>query len=167
MLARLARFSFRRRAIMVFAIWLPVLVALNALSSAVGTDYRTEFNMPNSESKLVQDAFNDIGNEEDAGFPAQIVFSAAQGNTDPAVQTAMTTLFEQIDALDGVKVVSPYAPDGAQQNSPADAPTNSFGYDVSFAQLTISERDQAGFMSLADDIQELGAEVNVPGLSID
>ncbi|MDO8390439.1 MAG: MMPL family transporter [Actinomycetota bacterium] len=167
MLARLARFSFRHRFIMVFAIWLPVLVALNAVSSGLGTDYHTEFNMPNSESKLVQDAFNNIGNKEDAGFPAQIVFTAEQGNADPAVKAAMAVLFVQVDALDGVKVVSPYAPEGVQQNSPAASPTNSSGKDVSFAQLTISKRDQAGFKKLGDEIQALGAEVNVPGLSID
>ena len=167
MLARLARFSFRRRAVMVFAIWLPVLIGLNVLSSATGTDYHTEFNMPNSESKLVQDAFNNIGNKEDAGFPAQLVFTASQGNTDPAVVAAMTTFFEQVDALPGVKVVSPYAPDGAQQNSPKASPTNTFGQDVSFAQLTVSKRDEAGFKALAKDIQALGDKVQVPGLSID
>ena len=75
MLARLARFSYRRRWVMVFAIWLPLLVGLNAASSAVGTDYRTEFNLPSSESSRVQEVFNSIGSKEDAGFTGQIVFT--------------------------------------------------------------------------------------------
>ncbi|HNJ98188.1 MAG TPA: MMPL family transporter [Ilumatobacteraceae bacterium] len=167
MLARLARFSFRRRYLMVFAVWVPLLIALNAVSSAVGTDYHTEFNMPNSESKQVQDAFNKIGSKEDAGFPAQIVFTAAQGNDDPAVKAAMEAMFVEVDALEGVKVVSPYSPEGAQQNSAADSPTNKFGQDVSFAQLTVSKRDQAGFKQLAEDVQAIGDKVDVPGLEID
>ena len=80
MLARLARFSFRKRWIMVFAIWLPLLVGLNVVGGALGTDYHTDFNQPDSESKLVQEAFENVGNQEDAGFTAQIVFSAEQGN---------------------------------------------------------------------------------------
>ncbi|CAB4363074.1 MAG: MMPL family transporter [Actinobacteria bacterium] len=167
MLARLARFSFRHRVIMVFAVWLPVLVTLNVLSSSLGTDYHTEFSMPNTESKLVQDAFNNIGNKEDAGIQAQIVFTATQGNADPAVAAAMTAFFTKVDALPGVKVVSPYAAEGAQQNSPAANPANTFGQDVSFAQLTVSKRDQAAFKSLADQIEGIGQQVNVPGLSID
>lgn len=167
MLARIARFSFRRRYLMVFAVWLPLLIGLNALSSAVGTDYHTEFNMPNSESKQVQDAFNKIGSKEDAGFQAQIVFTAAQGNDDPAVKAAMEAMFQEVDALPGVKLVSPYSPEGAQQNSPATSDKNHFGQDVSFAQLTVSKRDQSGFKQLAADVEAIGDKVNVPGLEID
>ena len=102
MLARLARFSFRKRWIMVFAIWLPILIGLNALSGAVGTDYHTDFNQPDSESKQVQDAFTNSGNKEDAGFPASIVFTAPQGINDPDVQAAMDALFVKVDAIEGV-----------------------------------------------------------------
>ena len=85
MLARLARFSFRKRWIMVFAIWVPILVGLNVVSGVLGTDYHTDFNQPDSESKQVQDAFTNAGSKEDAGFPGSIVFTAEQGNNDPAV----------------------------------------------------------------------------------
>ncbi|MCA9851185.1 MAG: hypothetical protein KC461_11155, partial [Dehalococcoidia bacterium] len=88
MLARLARFSFRRNYLMIFAIWVPIVVGLSAVSGAVGTDYHTEFTQPDSESKKVGDAFEAIGNGDD-GFPAQIVFTAAQGNEDPEVMAAM------------------------------------------------------------------------------
>jgi len=169
MLARLARFSFRRRAIMVFAIWLPVLIGLNVLSSTLGTNYHTEFGMPNTESKIVQDAFTKIGNKEDAGIQAAIVFTAPQGTDDPAIVTAMSAFFAEVEALEGVKVVSPFVPEGAQQNSLAENPTNTFGQDVSFAQLTVSKRDQSEFQSLAEEIEALGKDVQagVPGLEID
>ena len=166
MLARLAHFSFRRRWIMVFAIWLPVLLVLNIASSAAGTNYHTEFNQPDSESTRVQDIFSSIGQKEEAGYPGQIVFTAEQGNDDPEVQAAMTAMFEQVDALPGVKLVSPYSPEGARLNSPADSVTNTLGHDVSFAQLTISKRDQAQFKELATQIQDIGDQVSVPGITI-
>ncbi len=191
MLARLARFSYRRKYVMIFAIWLPIMVGLSVASGAVGTDYHTEFSQPDSESKKVGDAFEALGRGDD-GFPAQIVFTAKQGNLDPAVQAAMTGLFEQVDALrmdgndvltadevaalpadkqatltDPVKVVSPYSEEGAQQTRPADAPSNTTGQDVSFAQLTVARVDQATTQRLADEIQLLGEKVDIPGLQVE
>ena len=52
-LARIARFSFRKRWLMVFAIWLPLLVGLSAISGALKTDYHTDFTQPDSESKRI------------------------------------------------------------------------------------------------------------------
>ncbi len=160
MLARLARFSFRKRWIMVFAIWLPLLVVLNGVSGAVGTDYHTDFNLPNSDSKLVQEALSNIGSEEDAGFIAQIVFTSPGGTDDAAVKAAMEPFFAQVDALEGVKVVSPYSPEGAQFNS-AQEP-------ISFAQISYTNRSQADMISLADEIQDLGDQIDgPPGLTIE
>ncbi len=150
MLERLARFCYRRRWI-VLGIWVVLLVVLNMASGAIGTNYHTEFNQPDSESKQVQDALTAGGNKADAGFPASIVFSADQGNQDPAVKAAMTDLFDEVKALDGVNLTSPYDPEGAQLNSPAGSPNNTLGRDVSFAQLTITERDQAATQDFADD----------------
>ena len=123
MLARLARFAYRHRKLMVFGIWLPLLIIVNMLSSSIGTDYRSEFEMPNSESKRVQDAFSAAGNEEDAGYAAQIVFTAAQGTDDPAVVAAMTDMLTEVDAIETVKVISPYSPEGGQQISALHART--------------------------------------------
>jgi len=167
MLARLARFSFRKRWIMVFAIWLPLLVGLTVLGGAAGTDYRTDFNQPDSESKLVQEAFENVGDQEDAGFTAQIVFTAEQGNQDPAVQAALEALFTEVEALEDVKVVSPFSQEGASQNSPADSPANQLGQDVSFAQLSVTRLDQVKLQELGDDIVALGDKVSVPGLQIE
>ena len=167
MLVRLARFSFRKRWLMVFGIWLPLLIGLNVVGGAIGTDYRTDFNQPDSESKLVQEAFENVGSTEDAGFPAQIVFTADQGNSDPEVQAAMEALFLEVEAVDNVKLVSPFSADGARQNSPAGSPTNTLGVDVSFAQLTVSRLDQAATQAIGKEIIALGDKVNVPGLRIE
>ncbi len=159
MLVRLARFCFRRRRLVVFAIWLPILVGLSVVSGVIGSDFRTSFDFPASESKDVFDALERAGSEEDAGDVAQIVFTAPQGTQDPAVQAAMTGLFEQVEQLPGVKVTSPYTPEGAQFNS-ATQP-------VSFAQIAFSEREQAEYIELSEEIQGMAEGIDVPGLRIE
>ncbi|MCX6519993.1 MAG: MMPL family transporter [Actinobacteria bacterium] len=159
MLARLARWSFRRRKVMVFAIWLPLLIGLIAVSGAVGTNFSTSFDLPESESKEVIDVLEAVGSDEDAGDIAQIVFTAEQGTDDPAVVAAMTQLFERVEQLEGVKITSPYSPEGAQFNS-VTAP-------ISFAQIAYTMRDQAEWIALADEIQALADDIQVPGLTIE
>ena len=144
---------------MVFAIWLPVLIGVSVISGAIGTNYHTSFDLPDGESKQVLDALETSGNEEDAGDIAQIVFTAPQGTDDPAVVEAMTALFEKVDALEGVKVTSPYSPEGAQFNSETAS--------ISFAQLSFTTRDQAGYIELADEIQEFDNDIQVEGLDIE
>jgi RND superfamily putative drug exporter len=157
MLARLARWSFRRRRIMAFAIWLPVLIGLSAISGAVGSNYRTSFDPPESESKTVIDTLKAAQLDTAAGVRAQIVFTAPQGTQDPAVQEAMTAFFAKVDAIDGVDVS--YDPTSPQFNSQAKP--------ISFAELSVTQRDQAEFMDLSDEIQGLASDMNVPGLEIE
>jgi len=159
MLVRLARFSFRRRWIMVFAIWLPLLVALNALSGIIGSNFHTDFALPDSESKQVTDILTSGGQGERGGSAAQIVFTASQGTDDPQVRAAMEALFTQIATIPGLSVISPYSPEGAQFNS-ATAP-------ISFAQISLDVHGQSEQLALADKIKAMGAEVSVPGLRVE
>jgi putative drug exporter of the RND superfamily len=159
MLARLARWSFRRRRVMVFAIWVPLLIGLSVVSGAMGSDYRTSFTLPDSESKMVQEALQGIGNGEQAGMVAQIVFTAPQGTTDPAVVEAMNGLFDQVGQIPGVTVTSPYTPEGARFNSATEP--------ISFAQLSVTERDQQQMLALGNQIKEMGASIDVPGLRVE
>jgi RND superfamily putative drug exporter len=158
-LARLARFCFHKRWLVVFGIWLPLLIVLNGVSGAIGTDYHTDFTQPDSESKQVQDAFTRAGDKTQNGQPAQIVFTAPQGTQDPAVKAAMTTMLAGVAKLPGVKVVSPYEPAGAQFNSQTKP--------ISFADVSVAMRSQSDFLKLAKDVKALGAKVDVPGLRIE
>ena len=74
MLVRLTRFSYRRRWIMVFGIWLPLLLVLNTVSGFMGIDYHTDFTLPHSETQFVSDALVKSDDPEDAGYTAQIVY---------------------------------------------------------------------------------------------
>ena len=159
MLAALARFSFRKRWIMVFAIWLPLLIGLSAISGALKTDYHTDFTQPDSESKQVQDAFARAGDRTADGIPAQIVFTAPQGIQDAAVKDAMTAFFADVAKMPGIRVTSPYDELGAAQISATEP--------IAFADLSVGKRTQTEFMALADDIQARGDQVDVPGVTIE
>ena len=77
MLASLARACVRHRWI-VIGVWIALLVIISGISNAVGPDYRTDFVLPDSESKDVQDLL-EANNPERAGFSSQIVIQADQG----------------------------------------------------------------------------------------
>ena len=62
-----------------------LLVGVNIVAGAVGPDYRTDFALPDSESKEVQELL-EPNDPNRAGFAAQIVVRADQGVDDPAVR---------------------------------------------------------------------------------
>ena len=115
MLAKLARFCFRRRRIVLGA-WIALLLVSGFLQASPGADYRTEFGLPSSESErgftILKDNFGTSGG---GGFNGQFVFQAQQGVEDPAVKAAMEKFFATAGELKGVTVASPYSPEGAQQ----------------------------------------------------
>ena len=90
MLARLARFAYRRRRLMVFGIWLPVLVVISAVGGKAAS-YHPSFELPHSESRQVTDLLTSVNEANKGGAVAQIVFTAPQGTKDAAVSATMTT----------------------------------------------------------------------------
>lgn len=154
MLARLARFCVRRKWFVVFAIWVPLLVIVNALSAVSGSAFRTDFTPPDSESADVIDQLEAISPER-AGFTGQVVYRAEQGVDDATVVAAMTDLFDQIGELGGIEVISPYADEAVGQIN-ADRT-------IAFAQLNITDRDQTEFLELAESVKELDDPITEGG----
>jgi len=110
-LARVAQFSYRRRGLVVIA-WIAIIVGVSAVGwGALGPNFRTDFNLPASETRQVFDFLRERS-PSDGGFNGQIVFTAPQGVADPAVSESMQAVFERVDALEGVDVISPYADAG-------------------------------------------------------
>jgi putative drug exporter of the RND superfamily len=161
MLARLARWCVRRKWIVVFAIWLPMLIAVNAIASSAGPAFTTDFKFPDSESAEVFELLEPISQER-AGFNGQVVIKADQGVTDPAVQTGVEGLLVEIDELDGVEVISPYvAPGQVNENGT-----------IGFAQLNITDRGQEQFLEFAKQVQALDDDLvegtgAIPGLTLE
>jgi RND superfamily putative drug exporter len=158
MLQRLARTAYRRRR-RVVVIWIIALIGISVLANGIiGSDFNTDFNLPDSESRQVQDLLEER-NPNRAGFAGQIVFEAQQGVDDPEVRQAMEQLFAQVDEIAGVDVTSPYSAEGAGQISTR-AP-------IAFAELQVEDRSQSEFLNLSDEVQDLGDEISIDGLTIE
>jgi putative drug exporter of the RND superfamily len=82
MLKRLAEASFRRRRRVVL-FWILGIVVLGSVMGAVGTGYRSDFTLPDVESRqgidILDDRFGGLG----AGQVGSIVFEADVGVDDP------------------------------------------------------------------------------------
>ena len=119
MFARLGRWCFRHRWETVVG-WVVLLVGMTVVGQfVVGASFNGEFTIPASESS---EGFGVIGEyfpgQGSGGQVGNIVFKADQGVDDPEVVAQMTALFEDVDAIDGVSLTSPYSPFGAGQVNP-------------------------------------------------
>ena len=156
MLARLARTCVRHRWI-VIGTWLALLIGINAIAGAVGPDYRTDFTLPDSESKVVQDLL-EANDPNRAGFISQIVAKAEQGVDDPEVQATLEQIYDYSASQEGITVTSPY--DNPLQVS-ADGTIN-------FAQLDVADRGFEEVVALGEDIVEYADTLPpVEGLQIE
>ena len=156
MLAELARFSVRRRRLMVFGIWIPLLVAIGFASSLTGSDFATEFEIPASESNDVQTLL-EANSPARAGFSGEIVFATLNGVTSDEVRASMTELFSKVEALDGVTVTSPFDAPGQINQSETTA----------FASIDATIRSQTELIALGEEIRELGEPYEVGDLRIE
>ena len=156
MLAALARFSVRRRRLMVFGIWIPLLVAIGFASSLTGSDFATEFEIPASESNDVQTLL-EANSPARAGFSGEIVFATLNGVTSDEVRASMTELFSKVEALDGVTVTSPFDAPGQINQSETTA----------FASIDATIRSQTELIALGEEIRELGEPYAVGDLRIE
>ena len=157
LLARLARACVRHRWI-VIGTWLALLVGFNVIAAGVGPDYRTDFTLPDSESKQVQDAL-EATDPDRAGFTAQIVARSQNGFDDPDVRAALERVYAFAESQGDITVTSPY--DSPQQISQDGT--------IAFAQLDI--RDSRTFEELVDvgnEVIDFGDEqAAIDGLEIE
>jgi RND superfamily putative drug exporter len=157
LLEKIARACVRHRWIVIGS-WVAALVVINGIAGAVGPDYRTDFTLPASETKEVQQLL-EANSPDRAGFTAQIVFRAPQGVDDPEVQATMNEVFDYVSSLADVTVTSPY--DSPQQISQDGT--------IAFARLDIADtRTFTELTAVGDDIRAKGHQVNsVDGLQIE
>lgn len=158
MLVSLARFSVRHRRIMVFGIWIPLLLIVGMLSGKMGSDFSTQFELPQSEANDVQKLL-EANTPNKAGFSGEIVFASANGVNSDEVIAALTPFFEEVGALPGVTVTSPFTEATQGQINPAGT--------TGFASIDVSLRSQTELISLSEQIQDIGKEVNIDGLTLE
>ena len=156
MLAAIARFCVRRRLLVVFGLWIPLFIAVGVLTGAAGGNFHTDFVLPKSESREVQELLEAV-NPTTAGSSAQIVFKTAKPLTDATYQVPIDSFLEKVDQIEGIDVVSPYA-------NPRQVAQSGF---IGFARLEITNRSQADFDRVAGVITAIGDKVDVEGLQIE
>jgi RND superfamily putative drug exporter len=165
MIARLGSWCFRRRKTVVAA-WVVALVVFGAAMSAAGTETRSEFELPNVESRRGNDIFEEHFGGLGSGLTAPVVFHAEQGVTDPEIRRAMDGFFAEVDqmTIDGedVAIGSPYADRGDGQIA-AEGP---LAGQLAFAEVEVPEDiDQELAFDLGEDIRD--AAPDVEGLRVE
>jgi RND superfamily putative drug exporter len=156
-LAALARRCVRHRWIVIGA-WLALLVGVNIVAGAVGPDYRTDFVLPDSESKEVQELL-EANSPDRAGFTSQIVFKSESGFDDPEIQAQIEALLDHVVSQGDITVTSFY-------DSPAQVSEDGT---IAFAQVDIRDsREFEELLTVGEDIIEYGDEnVTADGLQVE
>ena len=115
MLKRLAAVCFRRRR-RVLLLWVLGIVVLGAVMGAVGSGYRSDFTLPDVESKRGIDILDDQFGGQGAGQVGNIVFAADNGVEDPEVRAVIEPFLAEVAGIEGVQSLeSPYTPGNERQ----------------------------------------------------
>ena len=164
--ARAGRWAAHHRRLVLVG-WIVLLVGSLGISSAVGTNYSTNFSLPGTESQRATDLLK-------RDFPAQsgdsdqIVVRAREGQiTDPATRTRVEHMLKEVAALPHVSgVVSPFSPAGAHAVS-ADG-------QIAFATINFDKRANVlpkasieNVISTAERARSNGLEVQLGGEAIE
>jgi RND superfamily putative drug exporter len=148
----------------VVGLWLAAIVAAFALAGIVGPSYDSSFSSQDSESTRGFETVAEFFPGATSQFVGQIVFQAEQGVDDPAVVAAMEEMFDVAAGIDGVTVISPFEPQGANQIAP--------GGDIAYAQLNLSDEiDQTEGSEIGVELRESipevdGLQVEIGGASL-
>jgi RND superfamily putative drug exporter len=106
-LSRIAGWAHRRRWRAV-ALWVAVLIAVTAASSAIGSDYHNDFSLPGTESQQAVDALSEQGSAR-AGDTVEIVMQDGDGLRDATARRQVESLVADVRELPRVAGVrSPY-----------------------------------------------------------
>lgn len=153
----LARWAFNHGRL-VIAAWVALLIGMNALAGAVGSAFSGEFSTPASESTQGFDVLNEYFPGSGGAFGGSIVFTAEGGVDRPDVVAAMTEMFTEVDAIDGLGVVSPYTEMGANQIAP--------GGEIAFAQVNLERQiDQVAAAAIGEEMRAL--QPTIDGVTIE
>ncbi len=115
MVKRIARVCYHRRGWVVLA-WIAGLIVLGAATSAIGSGYRSDFKLPDVESKRGFDVLDARFGGQGAGQTGTLVFAADQGVEDPPIRAAIEAFLVQVATVPGVQsLVSPFSEDGSDQ----------------------------------------------------
>jgi RND superfamily putative drug exporter len=123
--------------------WVAVLLVGGIVLGGVGTQTKSEFELPNVESKQGSDILERDFGGQGAGFGGTIVVRSDRDVTDPAVQQPLESFFEKVDAIGRVTVSSPFAPGRERQISQRGDLAGKIAYaDVELPNITFEEAQE-------------------------
>jgi RND superfamily putative drug exporter len=155
----IAELCYRKRGAVLVA-WVVLLALAVGSCAALAGEYRTEFELPDSESANAIDLMEERGLNQRSGFTGQIVFVAEQGVNDPEVRRTMEDVFARVQgALEEEELNSPYEPSRSYQVS-------SDGR-IAYAELNLSMREQEEFRADADAVKATVEDVDLEGVRIE
>ena len=110
MFARLGGWCVRRRGVVVIA-WLVVLIAGGAISGVVGSNFRSEFDLPDVESRAGFDLLQESFGGQGAGEVGNLVFESTDGFS-PEERQAVNEFVARVNELPRTTASSPFEPGG-------------------------------------------------------
>ena len=153
----LARWAFTHGRTVLIA-WVALLIGMNAIAGAIGSGFSGEFSTPASESTQGFEVINEYFPGSGGAFGGSIVFTAEGGVDRPDVVAAMNEMFAEVDAIDGLGVVSPYTELGANQIAP--------GGEIAFAQVNLERQiDQTTASAIGEQMREM--QPTIDGVTIE
>ncbi|MTB11963.1 MAG: hypothetical protein F2930_01235, partial [Actinobacteria bacterium] len=155
MLSSLARYCVRHKRVVVFAIWIPLAVAMVFASSSMGPDFRTEMAMPQSEARQAEHLLA-AANPNQGGESSQLVFQVTSNIDDPQVKKAITDAIAAVDAIDQVDVNSPYATQSQVNKTRT----------IAFALLSVPRLTQSQYKVLGTQIKAATAPLRASGINV-
>jgi RND superfamily putative drug exporter len=147
--------------------WIVALVAMIAISAAVGADYSEEFSLPDSDSKEALDLLEQKFPAQ-SGEAAQIVFKADAGVESPAVEKKMERVFAEVEEEPHVsEVASPYGKGGGAAAISDDGKIAyaTVQFDVAGADLDLEEAERV--MKTAQAAAGDGLQIELGGSPIE
>jgi RND superfamily putative drug exporter len=125
MFARLGRWCYDHRRL-VPAVWLGALLVLGGVLGAVGTKTKTDFDLPDVESRRATDVLTEhFPGAAGAGMGGRLVFESDTDLRDPELHAPLVAFLDAVAAIDitsagdrpDVTVTDPFAEGGAHQIS--------------------------------------------------
>ncbi|MCO5319884.1 MAG: MMPL family transporter [Microthrixaceae bacterium] len=177
MFVRLGQFCVRKRWV-VLAAWLIGLVLLGALTGIVGSDVRSEFDLPDVESRAGFDVLNDSFGGVGAGATGTIVFSSSDGFDTPGTTESIQEFLAAVDEIPDTTITSPFDPPAEDPAQALAAMSDFLGDDldpallsgqsqisedgtIAYAQVELpDEFDQEAATEFAEEVQDIAPEID-------
>ena len=174
MIARLARWCFRRRRLTLL-VWLVVLVGGTTFAQGVmgGDRFETRFSIPDTESLRALELLEEAFPNDDSITDAQIVVEASSSIDDPEVKSALASLFVAVtDKVPGLRITTPY--DAPTANDPVGgARLVSADRRIAYAELGLptvdsqQEQNELGDRIITAAEEHLAGDPLPPGVRIE